>query len=58
MKYEKVVEDFIDSFHINKDNILLIVLYGSRIAGNYSNDSDLDVLLVVRKGISYKLAGK
>jgi len=35
---------------IKRDDVLAIVFFGSRVIGKYGKDSDVDVLIVVRKG--------
>jgi Nucleotidyltransferase domain. len=35
---------------IIRDDILAIIFFGSRVIGKYRKDSDVDVLIVVRKG--------
>ncbi|MFP3202900.1 MAG: nucleotidyltransferase domain-containing protein [Sulfolobus sp.] len=35
---------------IIRDDVLAIIFFGSRVIGKYRKDSDVDVLIVVRKG--------
>jgi len=54
MKYftseeEKTVKEFVK--HLKKilgDNLLMVKLFGSRVRGDFSPDSDIDILLVVK----------
>ena len=54
MKYftaegEKIVKEFVSRLKkILGDNLLLVKLFGSRVRGDFSSGSDIDMLLVVK----------
>lgn len=47
---KKAVEEFINGISkIFNQNLLKIILYGSKAEGDFSHDSDIDILLIVEK---------
>ena len=48
-KEEKVVKEFAECLKKTLgDNLLMVKLFGSRVRGDFSPDSDIDILLVVK----------
>lgn len=49
-KEEQAVKAFVAAIRKNlKDEVLEIKLFGSKVRGDYSQDSDIDILIVLRK---------
>ena len=47
---EKVVRKFAEKIKESlEDNIVFLELFGSKVRGDFSSDSDIDILLVVKK---------
>ena len=47
---EKVVRRFAEKIKGSlEDNIVFLELFGSKVRGDFSSDSDIDILLVVKK---------
>ncbi len=47
---EKVVREFVKEIKKSlDDNIVFLELFGSKVRGDFSSDSDIDILLVVKK---------
>ena len=49
-KEEKIVREFTQKLKdLLGDNMVFLELFGSKVRGDYSPDSDIDILLVVRE---------
>ena len=49
-KEKKALKELVDRLKkVYKDNLVKVILYGSKARGDYREDSDIDILVVLKK---------